>query len=70
MVGNDYLVVIEDLLKDVKKRPIITTIKLLPLSGAFYAYKTNPTEKYVHLLKVFRIFIRISLMILCRRRSF
>uniref|UniRef100_A0A8R1TSQ4 Uncharacterized protein n=1 Tax=Onchocerca volvulus TaxID=6282 RepID=A0A8R1TSQ4_ONCVO len=45
MVGNDYLVVIGDLLKDAKTKPIITAIKLLPLGGAFYAYKTNPTER-------------------------
>ncbi|CAG9536495.1 unnamed protein product [Cercopithifilaria johnstoni] len=44
MVGNDYMVVIGDLLQDTKNRPIIAVIKLLPLSGAFYAYKTNPTE--------------------------
>ncbi|EJD74587.1 hypothetical protein LOAG_18114 [Loa loa] len=44
MVGNDYLAVMEDLVKGAKKRPIITVIKLLPLSGAFYAYKTNPSE--------------------------
>ncbi|VDP19852.1 unnamed protein product [Onchocerca flexuosa] len=45
MVGNDYLIVIGDLLKDAKTKPIITAIKLLPLGGAFYAYKTNPTER-------------------------
>ncbi|VDK69764.1 unnamed protein product [Litomosoides sigmodontis] len=44
-VGSDYMVVIEDLLKDAKTRPIMTAIKLLPLSGVFYAYKTNPTER-------------------------
>lgn len=47
MVGNDYLVVFRDLLKDARKRPVITMIKLLPLSGVFYACKTNPTEEYV-----------------------
>ncbi|KAL3989282.1 hypothetical protein ACH3XW_27050 [Acanthocheilonema viteae] len=44
MVGNDYMVVIADLLEDAKKRPVITAIKLLPLSGAFYAYRTNPSK--------------------------
>ncbi|KAK6111734.1 hypothetical protein QQG55_44835 [Brugia pahangi] len=45
MVGNDYLVVVEDLLKDAKRRPIITAMKLLPLGSVFYAYKTNPNER-------------------------
>uniref|UniRef100_A0A0R3RPM4 Mitochondrial genome maintenance protein MGM101 n=1 Tax=Elaeophora elaphi TaxID=1147741 RepID=A0A0R3RPM4_9BILA len=48
-VGNDYMVVVGDLVKDAKRRPIVTAIKFLPLGGAFYAYKTNPTEGYVHL---------------------
>lgn len=47
MIGNDYMAVIGDFLEDVRKKPIITTFKLLSLSGAFYAYKTNPTEEYV-----------------------
>ncbi|EJW75217.1 hypothetical protein WUBG_13875, partial [Wuchereria bancrofti] len=45
MVGNDYLVVIGDLLKDAKRRPVIMAMKLLPLGSAFYAYKTNPSER-------------------------
>uniref|UniRef100_A0A915PS39 Uncharacterized protein n=1 Tax=Setaria digitata TaxID=48799 RepID=A0A915PS39_9BILA len=45
MVGNDYMIVIGDVLKDMRRRPIRTMIKVLPLGGAFYAYKTNPSER-------------------------
>ncbi|VDN01760.1 unnamed protein product [Thelazia callipaeda] len=43
-VCSDYMAVIGDLAEDAKKRPILMALKILPLSVAFYAYKTNQTE--------------------------
>lgn len=59
------MAVIEDLLKSAKKRPVTTAIKLLPLSGAFYAYKTNPTERYVRILEIFFMFYIADLICIC-----